>query len=180
MQVYNRPIQLRQQREGYLYFTDRGHPLAVGNSGKVYLHRHVVSLAIGRWITSEEVVHHVDGDKKNNSPNNLIILTNIDHSKLHKGERKIYKCQVCNKKFKALNIRHRFCSQKCRNVGMNKVNISKKMLSRLVWEVPTKVFCKWFGVSDTAIAKRCIKLGITKPGRGYWAKRRSASIKVKE
>lgn len=35
---------------------------------------------IGRYLTSEEVVHHKDGNKQNNTPSNLeLFMKNADH-----------------------------------------------------------------------------------------------------
>lgn len=45
-------------------------------------------------------------------------------------------------------------------------------LQHMVTTVPTSVLAQQLGVSDQAIAKRCARLGITKPGRGHWAKHR--------
>jgi transcriptional regulator of aromatic amino acid metabolism len=59
-----------------------------------------------------------------------------------------------------------------------KFNISKEELERLVWEKSTTEIARELGVSDVAIAKRCKKLGIEKPGRGYWAKQRIITRQV--
>ena len=61
---------------------------------------------------------------------------------------------------------------KTRGVG-NQLRISKKELKKLVWKIPTSEIARRFNVSDTAVAKRCKKLAISKPPRGYWAKIRS-------
>ena len=37
-------------------------------------------------------------------------------------------------------------------------------------QCPTVRIAKMLGVSDVAIGKRCKRLGIEKPGRGYWSK----------
>ena len=47
---------------------------------------------------------------------------------------------------------------------------SAEELERLVWEIPRSKLAHTLGVSDKAIAKRCTKLGIEQPPRGYWAK----------
>ena len=41
---------------------------------------------------------------------------------------------------------------------------------KLVWSKPTIVLAKEFGILDVAISKKCKKLGIKKPLRGFWAK----------
>jgi len=48
---------------------------------------------------------------------------------------------------------------------------TKEELSKLVYELPTSRLAQQLGVSDRAIGKRCKSLGITKPNRGYWAKK---------
>lgn len=56
---YDRLIETRLDVAlGYLYFIDRAHPLA-SKVGRVYHHRHVASLAMGRWLVASEHVHHL-------------------------------------------------------------------------------------------------------------------------
>jgi hypothetical protein len=55
-------------------------------------------------------------------------------------------------------------------------NISKEELERLVWCKPTRLVAADFGVSDTAISKKCRLEGIRKPPRGFWARVNSGKI----
>jgi hypothetical protein len=48
-------------------------------------------------------------------------------------------------------------------------------LAELVWETPRSSLAGRFKVSDQAIRKRCIHIGIQMPPRGYWAKVRSGA-----
>ncbi len=48
-----------------------------------------------------------------------------------------------------------------------------------VWAAPMTELAKSHGISDVALAKICKKLGVPRPGRGYWA-RKSAGAKVKK
>jgi hypothetical protein len=50
---------------------------------KIAEHRHIVEQRLGRKLSSNEVVHHVDGDRLNNDPNNFAILSRAEHSRLH-------------------------------------------------------------------------------------------------
>jgi HNH endonuclease len=50
---------------------------------KVAFHRWLVEQMLGRPLTSEEVVHHVDGDPLNNDPDNLVLLSRSEHQRLH-------------------------------------------------------------------------------------------------
>lgn len=46
-------------------------------------HRKVAEEMLGRPLLSCEIVHHKDGDKHNNDPSNLQILTQSEHIKEH-------------------------------------------------------------------------------------------------
>ncbi len=47
----------------------------------------------------------------------------------------------------------------------------RDLLEKQVWSEPIRQLAKKYGVSDVAIHKRCKKMGIKLPGRGYWAKK---------
>jgi hypothetical protein len=49
----------------------------------VYTHRRIVEEDIGRSLTAEEIVHHIDMDKSNNNIENLFILSRSEHRKAH-------------------------------------------------------------------------------------------------
>lgn len=52
--------------------------------GKYVLeHRYVMEQQLGRKLRSDEEVHHVNGNKLNNLPDNLVLLSKSDHAKLH-------------------------------------------------------------------------------------------------
>jgi len=53
------------------------------NGKKVDVHRHLMETIIGRPLQPNEVVHHKDGNKLNNAPENLMIMTRSEHTKLH-------------------------------------------------------------------------------------------------
>ena len=48
-----------------------------------HMHRAVMEEVLGRRLTSKEIVHHIDGDKWNNSPDNLQVMTQSEHIRLH-------------------------------------------------------------------------------------------------
>ncbi len=48
-----------------------------------YLHDVIMEGILGRALVGDEVVHHRDGDRQNNDPENLELTTNSEHSKYH-------------------------------------------------------------------------------------------------
>ena len=66
-------------RNGYRYLSVRGI--------EVLEHRHIASQMLGRPLGSDEVVHHIDGNRINNSPDNLAVMKRGDHDKLKDGIR---------------------------------------------------------------------------------------------
>src|SRR4051794_16582198 len=48
--------------------------------------------------------------------------------------------------------------------------LSRQELHELVWSTPASKLAADFGISDVAIAKRCKRLNVPRPSRGYWAK----------
>ena len=66
----------------YVKILSKQHPNNV--KGFVLEHRLVVEKKLGRYLKKEEVVHHIDFDKKNNNLNNLMLFkNNKEHIKFH-------------------------------------------------------------------------------------------------
>lgn len=66
----------------YVYIFKPDHPHAE-NKGYIFEHRLVMEKHIGRYLTREEVVHHINGIKNDNRIENLMILTREEHIKIH-------------------------------------------------------------------------------------------------
>lgn len=70
-------------QQGYkLVKAPHGHPYATA-SGYIREHRLVMERQLGRILAPAEVVHHVNGDKMDNRPDNLEIMTLAAHTSLH-------------------------------------------------------------------------------------------------
>lgn len=162
---------------GYLYCYAPEHPYA-NKAGKVLEHVFVASQYLGRQLLPSECVHHKDRNKLNNSIENLQVMTHEDHSLLHAIEDRGYvpyytNCLQCQMSFLSyISDERKYCSSVCATLASRRLHIETSELSKLVWEYPTSVLSKMLGVSDTAIAKRCRRLNIKKPPRGYWAKQK--------
>lgn len=65
-----------------------GYYVIKGNGKTIFLHRMIMEHELGRKLTSDDIVHHVDGDRKNNNPENLSLETRSTHMKHHCEERR--------------------------------------------------------------------------------------------
>jgi hypothetical protein len=68
---------------------DQGYKFISVNGERIAEHRHVVQQALKRPLESSEIVHHIDGDKTNNEPWNLMVMTRADHGRLHFTGKKV-------------------------------------------------------------------------------------------
>jgi hypothetical protein len=70
-------------KHGYILVrAPEGHPGANSN-GYIRLHRLVMEQKLGRYLVPTEVVHHLDGNKRNNDPGNLEVFeSNGEHLKV--------------------------------------------------------------------------------------------------
>lgn len=54
-------------------------------------HRVVAEQMLGRPLQRGEIVHHIDGNKHNNDPSNLRVMSQADHLRLHRAEMEMAK-----------------------------------------------------------------------------------------
>ena len=77
LSIYRPPKSTKRVKSnGYyaLYVPD--HPNAFGK-GYVYEHRYLIEQKIGRILSGNEIVHHIDGNKLNNDLSNLVLCESI-------------------------------------------------------------------------------------------------------
>ena len=89
------------------------------------VHRYIMEQHLGRKLSKDEIVHHINEDKTDDRIENLLVMSRAEHSRHHnyKGlSNRIITCSNCNNEFvKALNkityaVKHNqkmFCSRKC-------------------------------------------------------------------
>ena len=100
------------------------------------MHRVVMENELGRLLDRDEIVHHIDGDKKNNELSNLQVMSSAKHSSYHslerwegnRAERIELVCPNCKRTFKIRlkQYGHRkknnkteaiYCSIRCATIG---------------------------------------------------------------
>jgi len=72
-----------------------------GTHKKLSYHRYLMEMHIGRFLSKDEQIHHIDGNPMNNKISNLMIVTSGEHGRLHRLEKdaKEFQCYFCGKSF---------------------------------------------------------------------------------
>jgi len=72
----------QHRNNGYIYIYKPDHPNA-SKTGYVSEHRMVASEMLGRPLTKQDIIHHIDGDRTNNNEQNLFITNKRGHRLAH-------------------------------------------------------------------------------------------------
>lgn len=90
-------------------------------------HRYIMQQHLGRKLKRNEYVHHINGDKRDNRLENLVVMSPQDHGTLHNLiHPKTKPCKVCGKIFTP-PIKHRarntICSDDCWRKRQKQVSV---------------------------------------------------------
>ena len=101
------------KKQGYVFVYNPNHPSNANKKGNypyVKRSRLVMEITLGRFLKPTEIVHHINGIKDDDRPENLVVTTRSSHMSTHKTRKKMGSCKKCSKKTK--DIIRGFC-KKC-------------------------------------------------------------------
>ncbi|MCX6924981.1 MAG: HNH endonuclease signature motif containing protein [Verrucomicrobia bacterium] len=102
------------------------------------MHRLVMEHMLARPLLPDEDVHHLDGDRQNNQPENLQLLTHGEHaSRSGLASPRVQNCVTCGRPFMPArptrSAKHRACSLPCKMKWANRWSHAKR------WQRPPPV-----------------------------------------
>jgi len=168
----------------YKYIYAPEHPFT-NTRGYICEHIIVAEKMIGRALKEEEVVHHIDKNRSNNNPENLMVFaTNADHTCFHKGGIpykdgdvwrcirvgiKTKRCLYCGNEFQTKENRKKYCSFECAVKDRCKLRYTADMIQAALIEFDgnfTKA-AKEFNVSANALVKMLKKNNLPYHSKDY-------------
>ncbi|MFN2597444.1 MAG: HNH endonuclease [Pyrinomonadaceae bacterium] len=141
---------------GYVY------PSREGESGTTGLHRIIMELLLGRRLKRGEHVHHKDGNRMNNSPDNLEVVDGAAHNRAHIIQRNLkhdpdnFVCSRCTsskRPHKALGL--------CENCWGSHRRLAKVTHPCVIcgWEIGKRGYCGLCARCATASWSHCRACG---------------------
>ena len=129
----------------------------------VYEHRFLYEMYHGVKLPSNIHVHHVNHDRSDNRPDNLVAMTSTEHATKHHVENGYhigpYYCVDCGKRISRKASR---CTECYRKQHRSRIRPTKEELSKLIQTMSNCAIGRLYGVSDTAVRKWRALYGLPK------------------
>jgi hypothetical protein len=105
------------------------------STGLIYEHRYILEQKLGRYLTSDEIAHHINKNKQDNRPENIEFKTTTQHNVFHGNEKGksivILKCPSCDSIFERPKSKTNTqkegkfsaCSSSCRGKFSRKIQL---------------------------------------------------------
>lgn len=157
---------------GYILIYMPEHPRSMKSktwNGFIYEHIVVSESDINRFLEPNEEVHHLDLDRGNNCPSNLIVMDKKAHRKLHKWiesgmplakkvnitrtMKEFKRCLVCEKPLD--KKKHKYCSNECRNSDKKSIldGVEIELIVQKIKETNVESTARSYGITGNGLRK---------------------------
>lgn len=155
------------QKYKYVYMPS--HPRAMSN-GCIYEHILVAEQKLGRHLKDGECVHHIDENKRNNDPNNLMVFDSTSsHSGFHNGNKLI---KLKDGTYSALKERSNICPICGKHKSIGSKICSECFYKNKIEHIPQKDELLNYLINNNANKSRVAKIyNVSQTTIRHWCKR---------
>lgn len=167
----------------YEYIIDKTHPRA-NSEGAVYKHVIVAEEILGRPLFPQEVVHHRDLNKLNNSPDNIMVFaSNSDHTRFHQNKLDekylvlnsdgVYFCKTEENKCLDCGVIISKWGARCKKCSMLNMRKAKRPSAKELFDLLSSnngnftEVGKMYNVTDNAVRKWCDFYKLPRKSKDY-------------